>query len=155
MLHSDSVDHDHTTQNGQSDLGSTSEPSLVLVNPRKAWIMWTVAVIWLKYCWKQHKTPFNQSMNLTLDLHYLKFHWPNVIYWNVLFDDQPRKILVFCDKQMEIQLEAHGMNMHHVLTKGGLMHLHVALYLSQTSPGFYVSAVEVFWKHCEKRRNCL
>ena len=29
------------------------------------------------------------------------------------------------------------------------------LTLSQTSPGFYVSAVQVFWKHCEKRRNCL
>ena len=26
----------------------TSEPSLVLVKPRKAWIMWAVAVIWLK-----------------------------------------------------------------------------------------------------------
>ena len=25
---------------------------------------------------------------------------------------------------------------------------------SQTSPGFYVSAVQVFWKHCGKRRNC-
>ena len=24
----------------------------------------------------------------------------------------------------------------------------------QTSPGFYVSAVQVFRKHCEKRRNC-
>ena len=29
---------------------NTSEPSLVLVKPRKAWIMWAVAVIWLKYC---------------------------------------------------------------------------------------------------------
>ena len=26
--------------------------------------------------------------------------------------------------------------------------------LSQTSPGFYISAVKVFWKHCGKRRNC-
>ena len=26
---------------------------------------------------------------------------------------------------------------------------------SQTSPCFYVSIVQVFWKHCEKRRNCL
>ena len=25
---------------------------------------------------------------------------------------------------------------------------------SQTSPGFYVSTVQVFWEHCEKRRNC-
>ena len=30
----------------------------------------------------------------------------------------------------------------------------VCLTLSQTSPGFYVSAVKVFWKHCGKRRNC-
>ena len=28
------------------------------------------------------------------------------------------------------------------------------LTLSQTSPGFYVSAEELFWKHCGKRRNC-
>ena len=27
------------------------------------------------------------------------------------------------------------------------------LTLSQTSPGFYMSAVLVFWKHCGKRRN--
>ena len=30
----------------------------------------------------------------------------------------------------------------------------VELSLSQTSPDFYVSAVQVFGKHCEKRRNC-
>ena len=29
-----------------------------------------------------------------------------------------------------------------------------SLTLSQTIPGFYVSAVQVFWKHCGKRRNC-
>ena len=28
------------------------------------------------------------------------------------------------------------------------------LTLSKTSPGFYVSAVQVFLKHCGKRRNC-
>ena len=28
------------------------------------------------------------------------------------------------------------------------------LTLSQTSPGFYVPAVQVFWKHCGKRLNC-
>ena len=28
------------------------------------------------------------------------------------------------------------------------------LTLSQTSPSFYVSAVQVLWKDCEKRRNC-
>ena len=38
-------------------------PSLVLLKPRKTWIMWAVAVIWLKYCWKRRKTPFNQSIN--------------------------------------------------------------------------------------------
>ena len=31
---------------------------------------------------------------------------------------------------------------------------HNGLTLSQTSPGFYVSAVQAFWKHCGKRRNC-
>ena len=30
----------------------------------------------------------------------------------------------------------------------------VSLTLSQTSPGFYVSAVQAFWKHSGKRRNC-
>ena len=29
-----------------------------------------------------------------------------------------------------------------------------SLTLSQTSPGFYMSALKVFWKHCGKRRNC-
>ena len=29
------------------------------------------------------------------------------------------------------------------------------LTLSQTIAGFYVSAIQVFWKHCGKRRNCL
>ena len=28
------------------------------------------------------------------------------------------------------------------------------LTLSQTGPGFYASALQVFWKHCGKRRNC-
>ena len=28
------------------------------------------------------------------------------------------------------------------------------LALSQTRPWFYMSAVQVFWKHCRKRRNC-
>ena len=31
----------------------------------------------------------------------------------------------------------------------------ILLTLSKTSPGFYVSAVQVFWKHCGKRKNCL
>ena len=31
---------------------------------------------------------------------------------------------------------------------------YVFLILSQTSSGFYVSAVLVFWKHCRKRRHC-
>ena len=29
-----------------------------------------------------------------------------------------------------------------------------SLTLSQTSPGFYVSAAQISWKHCGKRRNC-
>ena len=29
------------------------------------------------------------------------------------------------------------------------------LTLSQTSPGFYVSEVQAFWKHCGKKRNLL
>ena len=30
----------------------------------------------------------------------------------------------------------------------------IMLSLSQTSPGFYVSTLQVFRKHCGKRRNC-
>ena len=30
----------------------------------------------------------------------------------------------------------------------------LSLTLSQTSPGFYVFALQAFWKHCGKRRNC-
>ena len=42
-------------------LGKTLQsPSLVLVKPRKDI---NIAVIWLKYCWKQRNTPFNQSIN--------------------------------------------------------------------------------------------
>ena len=33
--------------------------------------------------------------------------------------------------------------------------IRIDLTLSQTSPGFYISAVKVFWKHCRKRRNLL
>ena len=29
-----------------------------------------------------------------------------------------------------------------------------SLTLSNTSPGLYLSTVQVFWKHCGKRRNC-
>ena len=29
------------------------------------------------------------------------------------------------------------------------------LTLSQTSPGFYVSAVQVFWKHCSEKKKLL
>ena len=28
------------------------------------------------------------------------------------------------------------------------------LTFSQTSPGFHLSAVQVFWKHCGERKNC-
>ena len=30
----------------------------------------------------------------------------------------------------------------------------MCLTLSKTSPGFHLSAMQVFWKHCGKRRNC-
>ena len=41
-------------------LGKTLQsPSLVLVKPGKTWIMWAVAMKWLKYCWKWHKTQLN------------------------------------------------------------------------------------------------
>ena len=30
----------------------------------------------------------------------------------------------------------------------------VLLTLSQASPGFYMPVIQVFWKHCGKRRNC-
>ena len=36
----------------------------------------------------------------------------------------------------------------------GIRYIRDVLTLSQTSPGFHVSAEQVFWKHCGKRRNC-
>ena len=51
----------------------TSEPSLVLVKPRKD--MNNVAVTWLKYCWKWHKTTFNQSKATDYFSHMLKLRW--------------------------------------------------------------------------------
>ena len=37
---------------------------------------------------------------------------------------------------------------------GQIKNFVIWLTLSQTSPGFYVSALQVFRKHCGKRRNC-
>ena len=44
-------------------------PALYWWNPGKTWKMWAVAVIWLKYCWKRHKTPFNQQNCCEIQLH--------------------------------------------------------------------------------------
>ena len=41
-----------------------------------------------------------------------------------------------------------------VNTHRDVLELDWELTHSQTSPGFYVSAVQVFRKHCGKRRNC-
>ena len=41
-----------------------------------------------------------------------------------------------------------------LLSGNGLNPRSVQLTLSQTSPGFYMSAVQVFLKHYGKRRNC-
>ena len=43
-----------------------------------------------------------------------------------------------------------GLKLHHTAE----FYPQSMLTLSQTSPGFYVLAVQVFWKHCGKRRNC-
>ena len=42
----------------------------------------------------------------------------------------------------------------HISYPPGHPHTHTRLLDTQTSPGFYVSAVQVFWKQCRKRRNC-
>ena len=44
--------------------------------------------------------------------------------------------------------------LHTHISTGQMAFKGVLLTLSQTSSGFYVSAVEVFWKHYGKRRNC-
>ena len=41
-----------------------------------------------------------------------------------------------------------------VINLSNVFALPAALTLSQTSPGFYLPAVQVSWKHCGKRRNC-
>ena len=50
--------------------------------------------------------------------------------------------------------------MENIVEKGEIAHMsnvtffyNIFLTLSQASPGFYVSAVQVLWKHSGKRRN--
>ena len=44
--------------------------------------------------------------------------------------------------------------MYYLIKRLTLYRIIQSLTFSQTSPGFYVSAVQVFRKHCGKRRNC-
>ena len=57
------------------------------------------------------------------------------------------KIVLF-DEELSPLLK----NANPVLTVTQTCHFHSSL--SQTSPGFYMSTVQVFWKYCWKRRNC-
>ena len=54
------------------------------------------------------------------------------------------------NKKYVTKTNLSNRNMHTVLS----FVTFCKLTLSQTSPGFYVSAAQVFWKHCGKRRNC-
>ena len=55
----------------------------------------------------------------------------------------------FCGNELILtSLHLCFIQSQHVTTKS------CYLTLSQTSPGFYVSAVQIFRKHCGKRRNC-
>ena len=46
------------------------------------------------------------------------------------------------------------LNCHNAIKSTTFSRIFVNLTLSQTSPGFYVSEVQVFRKHYGKRRNC-
>ena len=46
----------------------------------KMYIMWAVVVIWLKYCWKRRKTPFNKSINS-------RYSCNIFLYLNVFFSE--------------------------------------------------------------------
>ena len=69
----------------------------------------------------------------------------------------------FCCKHTDTET---GQNLYAPIECGGIMSIPIAevlyfiwnrnvyLSLSQTSSDFYVSAVQVYWKHSGKRRNC-
>ena len=72
-----------------------------------------------------------------------KVHWLPRYYWNTVENGV---------KHHTIGKTLHGPCYTQV--KAMKMMANIQWTLSQTSPGFYVSAVQVFRKHCGKRRNC-
>ena len=60
---------------------------------------------------------------------------------------------MLCEKEKSVVTSYFSFSHSHF--KRLVLQKHVVcLTLSQTSPGFHVSAVQVFRKHCGKRRNC-
>ena len=61
----------------------------------------------------------------------------------------PHMVLIFHFKcTLKCRLLCFNLDKSKILSSGN------GLTLSQTTRGFYVSAVQVFRKHCGKRRNC-
>ena len=83
------------------------------------------------------------------------------IQWNLPFTTQSH-FLLFPQYFLPCQRENSSIQPHLFLrqqllsiwTSLKFCCLVKVLTLSKTSPGFYVSAVQVFLKHCGKRRNC-
>ena len=104
-----------------------------------------------------------------LHYHFCRKVWqPYVRTWCTGYDEFPRRCPT---QQAEISLltqtnsfganedmrssnEEIGQNQASQIVQSKLRSMPLFLILSQTSPGFYVSAVQVFRKHCGKRRNC-
>ena len=61
-----------------------------------------------------------------------------------------RRQWLLCDKRYSMLYTPFSDRLIDQLIDGIVLYAWVALTLSQTSPGFYVSAVQIFRKHCEK-----
>ena len=94
------------------------------------------------------------TVTLNFDLKITRDHLHSEMQISARFD-KPRSILCLVIIQTRFGLPTDGATWAKQYTptsmKGGIK---MVLTLSQTSPGFHMSAVYVFWKHCGKRRNC-
>ena len=84
--------------------------------------MWAVAVIWLKYCWKRRKTPFNQHSGRT----FCHFHQiRNCRLQTPLVQSSPKFVI--------------WERVKWSICKGQSTKVGVAILRSQTAPNFFVN----------------
>ena len=95
-----------------------------------------VQVFW-KHCGKRRNGSYLAQCFLSIWRMFYHFHriW-NCCVWTVSVWMSLKGVILERVKWYEFHLDT------------------ILLSLSQTSPGFNMSAVQVFWKHCGKRGNC-